>query len=103
MRFLHPTPGRTDLHDGLSSEETLRQDVHEAMCNPVLQAQILNKEATEFSVLLGLCVGHDSLFFRYEEALTTVLAAKDRGTGHNRLAAIYLSNSYYTRVRHPGL
>ncbi|MGD8387762.1 MAG: DUF1847 domain-containing protein [Desulfobacteraceae bacterium] len=79
------------------------QEAEEAMCNPVLQARVLNEEATDLNVLLGLCVGHDSLFFRYAEAPTTVLAAKDRVTGHNPLAAVYLSESYYTRVRHPGL
>jgi uncharacterized metal-binding protein len=88
---------------GLTSEETIRQDAEEAMCNPVLQARVLNEEATDLNVLLGLCVGHDSLFFRYAEAPTTVLAAKDRVTGHNPLAAVYLSESYFTRVRHPGL
>ena len=70
----------------------------EAMCNPVFQARLLNAEKTEFNVLLGLCVGHDSLFFKYAEAYTTVLAVKDRVTGHNPLAAIYLSHSYYGKV-----
>jgi len=55
------------------------------------------------SQLLGLCVGHDSLFFRYAEAPTTVLAVKDRGTGHNPMAAIYLADSYYIKIRSPGV
>jgi uncharacterized metal-binding protein len=70
----------------------------EAICNPVFQAKLLNAEKTEFNVLLGLCVGHDSLFFKYAEAYTTVLAVKDRVTGHNPLAAVYLSHSYYGKV-----
>jgi uncharacterized metal-binding protein len=70
----------------------------EAMCNPIFQAKLLNAEKTEFNVLLGLCVGHDSLFFKYAEAYTTVLAVKDRVTGHNPLAAVYLSHSYYGKV-----
>jgi uncharacterized metal-binding protein len=49
--------------------------------------------------LLGLCVGHDSLFFKYGAAPTTVLAVKDRVTGHNPLAAIYLSDSYYRKIK----
>ena len=65
------------------------------MCNPIGQAMIMNEAKTQFNVVLGLCVGHDSLFFKYSEALCTVLAVKDRLLGHNPLAAIYTSDSYY--------
>ena len=47
------------------------------------------------NVLLGLCVGHDSLFFKYTEAPCTVLAVKDRLLGHNPMAAVYNVDSYY--------
>ena len=70
----------------------------EPMCNPVYQAKLLNAEKTELNVLLGLCVGHDSLFFKYADAFTTVLAVKDRVTGHNPLAPVYLSGSYYGKL-----
>jgi uncharacterized metal-binding protein len=85
----------------LDPSEMIFQGTDEAMCNPVYQARLLNHESTEFNILLGLCVGHDSLFFKYSEAPTTVLAVKDRVTGHNPLAAIYLSESYYRKTRHP--
>lgn len=68
------------------------------MCNPILQALLLNKEKTEFNIIVGLCVGHDSLFMKYSEALTTTLVAKDRVLGHNPAAALYLSESYYSKV-----
>jgi uncharacterized metal-binding protein len=71
------------------------------MCNPIYQAKLLNHENTDFNILLGLCVGHDSLFFKFAEAPTTVLAVKDRVTGHNPLAAIYLSGTYYQRLKNP--
>jgi uncharacterized metal-binding protein len=71
------------------------------MCNPVLQALVLNEAETDFNILLGLCVGHDSLFFKHAEAPVTVLAVKDRLTGHNPLAAVYTSNSYYSRLNVP--
>jgi uncharacterized metal-binding protein len=58
----------------------------------------LNEEKTDFNILLGLCVGHDSLFFKHADAYTTVLAVKDRVTGHNPLAAVYLHNSYYRKL-----
>jgi len=83
---------------GLMNEEKIMPGIDEAMCNPVLQARIFNDEKTEFNILLGLCVGHDSLLFKHADAYTTVLAVKDRVTGHNPLAAIYLSHSYYMKV-----
>jgi uncharacterized metal-binding protein len=47
---------------------------------------------------LGLCIGHDTLFIKYCRVPMTVLAVKDRVTGHNPLAALYLSQSYYGRL-----
>ena len=73
----------------LDENERIAVGEFETMCNPILQAEVLNSEKTEFNVLLGLCVGHDSLFFKYAEAPCTVLAVKDRVTGHNPLAAVY--------------
>jgi uncharacterized metal-binding protein len=93
---------------GMVSKEELgleRQDqispesAFEPMCHPIAQAQILNDSGTDFNVLLCLCVGHDSLFLKHSDAMCTVLAAKDRLLGHNPLAALYLSKSYYRRVR----
>lgn len=69
----------------------------EPMCNPIGQAKLLNDRGTELNILLGLCVGHDSLFIKYSEAPVTVFAVKDRVLGHNPLAAIYTSNSYYNK------
>ena len=72
-----------------------------ALCNPIGQALFLNDAQTEFNIILGLCVGHDSLFIKYSEAPITVLAVKDRITGHNPLSPIYLSDSYYKRLKEP--
>jgi uncharacterized metal-binding protein len=85
---------------GLKEEEKIFQGGHESMCNPIYQAKLLNHEKTDFNILLGLCVGHDSLFFKFAEAPVTVLAVKDRVTGHNPLAAIYLSGTYYQKLMH---
>ncbi len=67
------------------------------ICNPILQAKILNEEHTDLNIVMGLCVGHDSLFYKYAEALTTTLVAKDRVTGHNPAAALYTMESYYKK------
>lgn len=48
-----------------------------AMCNPIAQAELLNKAGTELNIALCLCVGHDSLFIRHSDAPVTVVAAKD--------------------------
>jgi uncharacterized metal-binding protein len=75
---------------------------YESMCSPITQAEILNSEDIDFAILMGLCVGHDTLFIKYCKAPMTVLAVKDRVTGHNPLAAVYLSHSYYSRLILPG-
>ena len=87
---------------GLADHEKVRTGGFESMCNPIAQAFILNHAETEFNVLVGLCVGHDSLFFKYSQAMTTVLVAKDRVTGHNPAAALYNTPTYYARLMRPG-
>ena len=84
---------------GLKDQEKINIGHHESMCNPVAQAMVLNDAKTDFNIMLGLCVGHDSLFLRYVEALTTIFAVKDRVTGHNPMATLYTSNSYYARLK----
>jgi len=88
---------------GVKDEETIQRGTNETMCNPIFQAKLLNHENSEFNIVLGLCVGHDSLFFQHAHAPTTVLAVKDRVTGHNPLAAIYLSGSYFRKITRPEL
>ncbi len=65
------------------------------LCNPVMQAFVLNKAETEFNLELGLCVGHDILFRKYANAPVTVMAIKDRVLANNPMAAIYTANLYY--------
>lgn len=84
---------------GLRDEEKIRPGQYESLCNPVGQAMLLNKASTNLNIVVGLCVGHDSLFFKHSEAPVTVLVAKDRVTGHNPVAALYTSQSYYKRLR----
>jgi uncharacterized metal-binding protein len=87
---------------GVKDEEKILIGEFEPLCNSIGQAKILNAEQTELNILLGLCVGHDSLFFNYADAYTTVLVAKDRVLGHNPVAALYTSGSYYNRMMKPG-
>jgi uncharacterized metal-binding protein len=83
---------------GLRDDEKIHPGQFEPICDPVSQARLLNQARTDLNVVVGLCVGHDSLFFKYSDALATVLIAKDRVSGHNPAAALYTSQSYYSRL-----
>lgn len=92
--------GNIDKNEiGLADSEKIVMNSPEAMCNPVFQAQALNSEQTDFNIVLGLCVGHDSIFFKESAAPCTVFAVKDRLLGHNPLAAIYTLDSYYRSLK----
>ncbi len=71
----------------------------ETMCNPIVQAMIINKSKVDMAIMLGLCIGHDTLLIKYCEVPLMVLAVKDRVTGHNPLAALYTSGTYYSRLK----
>lgn len=70
-------------------------------CNPILQALYLNEQGTQFNIAFGLCVGHDSLFYRYSNAFCTTLVAKDRVTGHNPIAPLHMLDNYYKKLLQP--
>jgi uncharacterized metal-binding protein len=73
------------------------EEIGAAMCNPILQARLLNEAKTDLNVVIGLCVGHDSLFYKYSDAYVTTLVTKDRITGNNPAAALYTAQSYYKK------
>jgi uncharacterized metal-binding protein len=86
---------------GITDEQKVRPGTFESMCNPIGQAMRLNRAGTQLNIMLGLCVGHDSLFIKYSKAPVTVFAVKDRALAHNPLGAVYLSESYYRRKLFP--
>ena len=63
-----------------------------------MQAEILNHYGTDFNVVMGLCVGHDSLFYKYSCALVTTLVTKDRVLAHNPVGALYQAKAYYKKL-----
>lgn len=67
-------------------------------CNPVLQAQALAAAGTEFNIVVGLCVGHDSLFYKHSQAPATTLIVKDRVLVHNPVMALYTADGYYREL-----
>ena len=86
---------------GIKKDEKIRgPESFEVMCNPILQAEILNAQGVDLGIMLGLCIGHDTMFLKYCSVPCTVLAVKDRVFGHNPLGAVYLSRApYYGRLR----
>ncbi|MGI5902429.1 MAG: DUF1847 domain-containing protein [Desulfitobacteriia bacterium] len=79
----------------IKDEEKVRPGTPEMACNSIGQAFFLNEAYTDLNIILGLCVGHDSLFIKYSKAPVTVLGVKDRVLAHNPLGAIYLADGYY--------
>jgi uncharacterized metal-binding protein len=79
---------------GVLEDLKIKRDSYEAGCNPLLQARLLNRAQTGLNIIMGLCVGHDSLFTRHSEAPVTTLVVKDRVLGHNPVAALYTVGSY---------
>jgi len=85
---------------GISAEEKIAgPGAWETMCNPIVQAMIINRSRVDLAIMLGLCIGHDTLFIKYCDVPLTVLAVKDRVLGHNPLAALYAGETYYRRLR----
>jgi len=82
---------------GLGEEDKINPGSVEPMCNPVAQAMLLADAGTDLNVLIGLCVGHDSLFIMHSKAPVTVLVAKDRVLAHNPIGAVYQADKYYKR------
>lgn len=79
---------------GIEEETKIHPGGFEASCNPILQAKILNAHKTDLNIIMGLCVGHDSLFIRYSDAYVTVLVTKDRVLGHAPVMALYTAEEY---------
>jgi len=84
---------------GLKDKEKNYPGRYEPICNPVGQAKLLSEAGTQLNVLVGLCVGHDTMFFMHSEAPVTVLIVKDRVLGHNPVASLNTAHSYYRRLK----
>lgn len=72
-------------------------------CNPLMQAKLLNEAGTDFNIVLGLCVGHDTLFYQHSKAPCTTMVVKDRALANNPVSALHVarSSSPYNRMLKP--
>ena len=89
---------RSDLavHVSEGSQDTI-------LCNPIMQAKTLAANGCDFNIVIGLCVGHDTLFLRHSKVPTTVMIVKDRVLQHNPAAALYGAQSMYSRFKNLNL
>jgi uncharacterized metal-binding protein len=74
---------------GIRDSQKVRPGSPEMICNPIAQAELLNREKVHLALLLGQCVGHDSATMARLKAPVVGLVAKDRAMGHNPAAALY--------------
>ena len=70
-------------------------EIGRCICNPIMQAELLGRAGTEFNLVVGLCVGHDTIFYKYSKAPVTTIITKDRVTCHNPAAVLY--SGFYTK------
>lgn len=62
--------------------------IHKVSCNPIGQANQLNSENVDLTVVVGICLGHDILLNRNLNMDFTTLVVKDRVFNHNPLKAL---------------
>jgi uncharacterized metal-binding protein len=74
---------------GIKDSQKVRPGGREMICNPITQAELLNRDKVQLVLLLGQCVGHDSATMAYAEAPAVCVITKDRALGHNPAAALY--------------
>ena len=82
----------------LPEEDKIVADFRQPMYNPIGQAMILDSEECQLNILLGLCVGDDTLFIKHSKAPVTVLAVKDRVLANNPLGVLYTSRNPFSRM-----
>jgi len=74
---------------GILEAQKVRPGEPEMICNPLAQAELLNRDGVQLALILGQCVGHDSATMSKLDAPAVCLVAKDRVLAHNTVAALY--------------
>lgn len=68
------------------SEANSSSCIHKVSCNPLGQAEQLNIENVDLTLIIGICLGHDILLQRTLKMDFTTLVVKDRVNNHNPIA-----------------
>jgi uncharacterized metal-binding protein len=72
------------------SEVNASSCIHKVSCNPLGQAQQLNNENVDLTMVIGICVGHDIILNRNLNMDFMTLVVKDRKFNHAPLLGIQL-------------
>jgi uncharacterized metal-binding protein len=78
---------------GIKDAQKVRPGRAEMVCNPAAQAELLERQRVELVLLMGQCVGHDSLTASRLRTPAVYVVAKDRVLAHNTAAALYAMTS----------
>ena len=70
------------------SEVNAASCIHKVSCNPLGQAEQLNAEKVDLTLVVGICMGHDILLNRNLSMDFTTLVVKDRKFNHAPLLGI---------------
>ena len=70
-------------------------DFTKIACNPLAQANMLNKIGTDINIIVGLCMGVDCVFTKASNAPVSTLFVKDKSLAHNPIGALY--SDYYLK------
>ena len=65
-----------------------KSNIEKVSCNPLAQAEQINNENVDFTITIGLCLGHDILFQKQIKSSTSTLIVKDRVHNHNPINAL---------------
>jgi len=74
---------------GVADSQKVRPGQVEMTCNPVTQAELLNRQGVQLALVLGQCVGHDTATLSHLDAPAVSLVVKDRVLAHNTVASLY--------------
>ncbi len=66
-------------------------------CNPLMQAEVLNRIGVDMNIIVGLCVGADSVFTKASQAPVTTIFVKDKSLANNPIGAVY-SDFYLNEI-----
>jgi uncharacterized metal-binding protein len=70
------------------SEVNTASCIHKVSCNPLGQAEQLNAEKVDLTLVVGICMGHDIILNRNLGMDFTTLVVKDRKLNHAPLLGI---------------
>lgn len=62
--------------------------IDKVSCNPLAQAEQINAEEVDLTIVIGLCLGHDIIFQKRIKSYTTTLIVKDRIYNHHPIEAL---------------